>query len=91
MMRLVKRNINRDGSGFVVLYPEEPEDMVGRILAPDLTDMCLHDIVARIQSDPTGRSTDSFCYQTSSQRDIHKFIITESPHQSHYQGKITRL
>ena len=27
-MRLVKRNINRDGSGSVVLRPEEPEDMV---------------------------------------------------------------
>lgn len=27
-MRLVKRNINRDGSGSVVLCPEEPEDMV---------------------------------------------------------------
>jgi eRF1 domain 1 len=27
-MRLVKRNINRDGSGLVVLCPEEPEDMV---------------------------------------------------------------
>ncbi|RMZ83406.1 hypothetical protein DV737_g1689, partial [Chaetothyriales sp. CBS 132003] len=26
-MRLVKRNIDRDGSGFVVLHPEEPEDM----------------------------------------------------------------
>jgi hypothetical protein len=27
-MRLVKRNIDRDGSGSVTLYPEEPEDMV---------------------------------------------------------------
>ena len=27
-MKLVKRNINRDGSGSVVLCAEEPEDMV---------------------------------------------------------------
>ena len=27
-MRLVKRHIDRDGSGSVVLCPEEPEDMV---------------------------------------------------------------
>lgn len=27
-MRLIKSNIERDGSGFVTLYPEEPEDMV---------------------------------------------------------------
>jgi hypothetical protein len=29
-MRLIKRYIEADGSGSVVLYPEEPEDMVGR-------------------------------------------------------------
>jgi len=27
-MRLIKQNIDRDGSGSVTLYPEEPEDMV---------------------------------------------------------------
>jgi protein pelota len=27
-MRLIKQNIERDGSGAVTLYPEEPEDMV---------------------------------------------------------------
>ncbi|KFY73602.1 hypothetical protein V499_06316, partial [Pseudogymnoascus sp. VKM F-103] len=26
-MRLIKQNIERDGSGTVVLLPEEPEDM----------------------------------------------------------------
>lgn len=26
-MRLIKQQIERDGSGFVTLYPEEPEDM----------------------------------------------------------------
>ncbi len=27
-MRLIKQNIDRDGSGTVTLFPEEPEDMV---------------------------------------------------------------
>jgi hypothetical protein len=27
-MRLIKENIERDGSGSVTLYPEDPEDMV---------------------------------------------------------------
>lgn len=27
-MRLIKQNFERDGSGFVTLFPEEPEDMV---------------------------------------------------------------
>jgi hypothetical protein len=27
-MRLIKQNIERDGTGTVVLLPEEPEDMV---------------------------------------------------------------
>lgn len=27
-MRLIKQNIERDGSGTITLFPEEPEDMV---------------------------------------------------------------
>lgn len=27
-MRLIKQNFERDGSGFVTLFPEDPEDMV---------------------------------------------------------------
>jgi hypothetical protein len=27
-MRLIKQNIERNGAGFVTLFPEEPEDMV---------------------------------------------------------------
>ena len=30
-MRLIKQNFERDGSGFVTLFPEEPEDMVNRL------------------------------------------------------------
>ena len=33
-MRLVKRHIERDGSGSVVLCPEEPEDMVSLYSPP---------------------------------------------------------
>jgi len=35
-MRLVKRQINNDGSGSVTLCPEEPEDMVLEH-SPDIT------------------------------------------------------
>lgn len=28
-MRLIKQNIERDGSGTVTLFPEDPEDMAG--------------------------------------------------------------
>jgi protein pelota len=31
-MRLIKQNIERDGSGTVTLFPEEPEDMVRAII-----------------------------------------------------------
>jgi protein pelota len=27
-MRLIKQNIEKDGSGTITLFPEEPEDMV---------------------------------------------------------------
>lgn len=30
-MRLIKQNIERDGSGTITLFPEEPEDMVHSI------------------------------------------------------------
>jgi hypothetical protein len=36
-MRLIKQNIERDGSGTVVLLPEEPEDMVFPPPAPTTT------------------------------------------------------
>ena len=49
-MRLVKRNINRDGSGFVVLYPEEPEDMVCGAMGSSILEVYLHHAVACIQS-----------------------------------------
>lgn len=32
-MHLLKQNIERDGSGTVTLFPEEPEDMVQFLLA----------------------------------------------------------
>jgi hypothetical protein len=31
-MRLIKQNIEKDGSGIITLFPEEPEDMVSLIL-----------------------------------------------------------
>ena len=54
-MRLIKENIERDGSGSVTLYPEDPEDMVRlqlryiRGIRGRPTD---EGAVVRIQSDP---------------------------------------
>lgn len=40
-MRLIKKSIERDMSGSVTLYPEEPEDMVVPPLpVPHFTDKC---------------------------------------------------
>ena len=36
-MRLIKRHIERDGSGNVTLCPEEPEDMVSRDFPVSMT------------------------------------------------------
>ena len=33
-MRLVRENVERDGSGTVTLYPEDPEDMVRLAISP---------------------------------------------------------
>jgi hypothetical protein len=35
-MRLIKQNIERDGSGTITLFPEEPEDMVSSVPVPIL-------------------------------------------------------
>lgn len=34
-MRLIKQNIERDGSGTVTLFPEEPEDMASSSLCDE--------------------------------------------------------
>ena len=56
-MKLIKQNIDKDGSGEVTLQPEEPEDMVR---APPTLVMRAYGLtyipVARIQSDTTCRS-----------------------------------
>jgi protein pelota len=40
-MRLIKQNIERDGSGIITLFPEEPEDMV-RPFSPTVPPSALH-------------------------------------------------
>ena len=57
-MQLVKRGINRDGSGFVILRPEEPEDMVCPRSTPTSCYASLDETVACIQLDPYSRSVD---------------------------------
>lgn len=45
-MRLIKQNIERDGSGTVTLFPEDPEDMVGpRPQAPNFMLMRFYTVV----------------------------------------------
>lgn len=47
-MRLVKSQIESDGSGKVTLCPEEPEDMVSRPLLHDRAQFILKALVARL-------------------------------------------
>src|SRR5271155_1941807 len=67
IMRLIKRNINRDGSGSVTLCPEEPEDMVcqaptsNHLLKP--ANLLLRK-VACLQPDSTFRPVDRLCNTT---------------------------
>ena len=58
-MQLVKRGINHDGSGFVILRPEEPEDMVCPPPTQTLCYASLDETVACLQSGPSRRSVDS--------------------------------
>lgn len=58
-MRLIKENIERDGSGTITLLPEEPEDMVTPLLLhlkkahPPISDNILLSLtVVYLQSHP---------------------------------------
>lgn len=44
-MRLIKRHINRDGSGSVTLCPEEPEDMVRDVWSTPLLSFLFHSML----------------------------------------------
>lgn len=65
-MRLVKRSIERDGSGFVTLYPEEPEDMwhAYNLIRPG--DLLNASAIRRV-------TTESATGSTSSQR-VHTYL-----------------
>ena len=66
-MRLIKRNIDRDGSGSVTLYPEEPEDMVCQapnFKLPFKASNLLLRKVACLQPDSTFRPVDRLCNTT---------------------------
>ena len=65
-MRLIKRSIERDGSGFVTLYPEEPEDMwhAYNLIRPG--DLLNASAIRRV-------TTESATGSTSSQR-VHTYL-----------------
>ena len=54
-MRLVKQNIERDGSGTVTLFPEDPEDMVITTTLTARSYANCFDIVVHIQLNSTQR------------------------------------
>ncbi|PBP25745.1 hypothetical protein BUE80_DR003353 [Diplocarpon rosae] len=58
-MRLIKQNIERDGSGTVTLFPEEPEDMwhAYNLIAP--TDLLRASAIRRVTSESSTGSTNS--------------------------------
>ncbi|KAK2627919.1 hypothetical protein QTJ16_002565 [Diplocarpon rosae] len=58
-MRLIKQNIERDGSGTVTLFPEEPEDMwhAYNLIAP--TDLLRASAIRRVTNESSTGSTSS--------------------------------
>lgn len=60
IMRLIKQNFERDGSGLVTLFPEEPEDMVIRPCHSPNRPLTLVQVVC-LQPHPPAGSTPRFC------------------------------
>ncbi|KIN01346.1 hypothetical protein OIDMADRAFT_145427 [Oidiodendron maius Zn] len=58
-MRLIKQNIERDGSGTITLFPEEPEDMwhAYNLIAP--TDLLRASAIRRVTTESSTGSTSS--------------------------------
>ncbi|RMZ89730.1 hypothetical protein DV736_g3044, partial [Chaetothyriales sp. CBS 134916] len=88
-MRLVKRNIDRDGSGFVVLHPEEPEDMwhAYNLIRPG--DLLTASAIRRVVNETTTSSTSQRVHTKLTIR-VKSLDFDAQAGQLHVSGQITR-
>ena len=88
-MKLVKRSINRDGSGSVVLYPEEPEDMwhAYNLIRP--SDLLTASAIRRVTSE-SATSTTSQRVHTNLTIKVKSLDFDAQAGQLHVSGQIAR-
>ncbi|KAJ6263376.1 hypothetical protein Dda_1939 [Drechslerella dactyloides] len=87
-MRLIKQQIERDGSGIVTLYPEEPEDMWHAYNLIRVGDTLRASAVRRIVSESSTGSTSSSRVHMSLTITVDKVDFDSQAGQLHINGRI---
>ncbi|OAX81105.1 mRNA surveillance protein pelota [Emergomyces africanus] len=87
-MRLIKQNIERDGSGFVTLYPEEPEDMwhCYNLIRPD--DLLKASAIRRVTTTATTGTTSSSRVHMTLQIRVKSLDFDPQSSQLHVSGRV---
>lgn len=87
-MRLIKQNIEKDGSGTVTLFPEEPEDMwhAYNLLAP--TDLLRASAIRRVTTESATGSTSSSRVHTTLLIRITSIDFDAQAGQLHVSGQV---
>ncbi|KZF24499.1 hypothetical protein L228DRAFT_245445 [Xylona heveae TC161] len=87
-MRLIKQNIERDGSGSVTLYPEEPEDMwhAYNLIRPN--DLLRASALRRVTTESSTGSTASHRVQTTLSIRVTGIDFDPQAGQLHVAGRI---
>ncbi|KAL6714123.1 Translation factor pelota [Lecanora helva] len=87
-MRLIKQSIDRDGSGSITLFPEEPEDMwfTYNLIRP--TDLLRASAVRRVTTESSTGSTSSTRVHITLLISVEKLDFDVQSAQLHVSGKI---
>ncbi|KAK6519450.1 Translation factor pelota [Arthrobotrys megalospora] len=88
-MRLIKQQVERDGSGTVTLYPEEPEDMWHAFNLIRVSDTLRASAVRRIVSESSTGSTSSSRVHMNLTITVDKVDFDSQAGQLHINGRIS--
>ncbi|KAI9821078.1 MAG: Translation factor pelota [Pycnora praestabilis] len=87
-MRLIKQNIDRDGSGTITLFPEEPEDMWHAFNLIRPTDLLRASALRRVTTESATGSTASHRVHTSFSIRVTSIDFDPQAGQLHVAGRI---